>query len=232
MALFTAFIMGLVGSLHCIGMCGPIALSLPYHDPQKWKTLRNVLLYNSGRVLSYCLLGILPAILGLGVQIGGFQKTTTIVLGVLMIVFAFFSFNLNSRLWSFGPLARFKQWVQQQLGRLLKSHSLTAFLGIGLFNGLLPCGMVYAAMAGAVTQSALINSFLYMALFGLGTIPMMLALALAGNWLSWRWRRVLRSATPLFLLFFGALLLARAWQVELPESLAFWLYDFSAPRCH
>jgi sulfite exporter TauE/SafE len=169
MALWTAFVMGLVGSLHCVGMCGPIALSLPYQGRQKWIAAVNVLLYNFGRIATYALLGIIIGLFGRGFFLAGFQSYISIGLGVLLLLIAFFSVNVEGQLLKIPGFQKLNSWVQGQLGRLLRQKGSGKLFIIGSLNGLLPCGLVYMGIVGAVTTGEIVHSALYMASFGLGT---------------------------------------------------------------
>ncbi len=232
MALWTAFTIGLFGSLHCVGMCGPIALSLPYQGSGRIYAAGNVLLYNLGRVTTYSVLGLLIGALGKGIFLAGMQSYVSIGLGVLLILVALFSINVESPLLRWQPVARLNQWVKRQLGRLLRSSGPKTLYGIGLLNGLLPCGLVYMAVAGAVNTNSALHGAFYMVAFGLGTIPLMLTTALAGQFIPLRWRRYLRFAVPVFLLIFAALFIARGLQFEPPASIRFWENMQDVPMCH
>lgn len=172
--LYTAFILGLVGSLHCVGMCGPLTLLLPTDARSKTRFLTGRLLYNLGRVSTYALLGILIGFIGEQVAVFISQKWVSIGFGLLiiagLIIYKFFNQSLrfvylNSRL---------NNWLSGIFGKVGKRPFFLSQYAFGLVNGLLPCGMVYAALAGAFMQVQVWQGGVYMLLFGLGTLPLML----------------------------------------------------------
>jgi sulfite exporter TauE/SafE len=232
MALWTAFMIGLVGSLHCVGMCGPIALSLPYQGKQRWMAALNVMLYNFGRVITYALLGLIIGIFGRGFFLAGFQSYVSIGLGVLLLFVAFFSIDIESHLLRLKHVRTLNTWVQKQLGRLLSKGGSNKLLYIGMLNGLLPCGLVYMGIVGAVTTDSLFNSALYMVSFGFGTIPLMLSTALAGQFITPQWRIRMRKLIPAFLVAFALLFIFRGLNFDVPIELRFWENMQEAPMCH
>ncbi|MBX3102577.1 MAG: sulfite exporter TauE/SafE family protein [Bacteroidetes bacterium] len=175
----TAIVMGLAGSLHCAGMCGPLALALPGRGAWR-QLLGGRLLYNIGRTVTYSLMGAIVGLLGFGLAASPLQQYLSVLSGVVILLLLLFSATLERA--GSGPLGRLSFAVRSRLGRLLGSRpGLAGQFAIGLVNGLLPCGLVYAALAGAAGTGGVGSGMLFMALFGLGTLPMMLALSLAGR---------------------------------------------------
>lgn len=232
MEYWTAFTMGLFGSLHCISMCGPIALSLPYQESHKVQTIFNILSYNFGRMLSYSIIGIIPGLLGLGIFISGYQTSLSIFLGILLLGMALFSINLERQFLRLPFYQKFNTWLQAQFSKHFAQRKHTTFVSIGILNGFLPCGMVYLAVAGAITQSGVIQAMLYMILFGLGTVPMMLIIALSGNWLGSNFRKQIFKAAPIILFSFGLIFLLRGLNVELPADISYWMLSSMQKMCH
>lgn len=232
MILWTAFSIGLVGSLHCIGMCGPIALALPYQQGSRWHALGRVLLYNAGRVFTYTTLGTVIGLAGRGLFLAGIQSWMSIALGVLFLIAALFSINLESRIVRLPGVHQLNAWVQTSLGRLLRRQDSASLFGIGALNGLLPCGLVYMAVAGAVTSGSAAQGASFMALFGLGTIPMMAAVAMAGQFISLRWRNRVRKLLPVFLITFALFFIARGLNFTVPADIRFWETMQDQPMCH
>jgi sulfite exporter TauE/SafE len=228
---WTAFTIGLFGSMHCVGMCGPIAMALPFHDRSKRHILKNTLLYNSGRISTYAIIGLLPGLLGQGLALAGFQKNISIILGLLFLFAAFFSLGANQYLQRIALYRRFYALVQQRLGVLLKTQSRRTFFSIGLLNGFLPCGLVYMALAGALTQSSMFSGAIYMAVFGLGTLPLMLTIAISRGLISLPMRNLIRKVTPAFMILFALLLLFRGLRIDLPESIDTWMLMGYLPMC-
>lgn len=230
--LYTAFTIGLLGSLHCIGMCGPIALALPYQGQSRWQAAVNVLLYNLGRIGTYSLLGLFIGILGRGLFLAGFQTYISIGIGVLLLAVALFSINIEARLLRLPFLTKLNDWVKRRLASQLSRHGSSSLFLIGMLNGLLPCGLVYMAIAGAVAAGSVAGGLVYMALFGAGTIPLMLTTALAGQFINLRLRNRLRRAIPVFLIAFAILFIARGLQFQIPDDFRFWENLQQIPMCH
>jgi len=213
-ALWFAFTLGLAGSLHCLGMCGPLALALPApRDASRFVRALGRLLYNLGRTLTYAFMGLFAGLLGHALQLGGLQQIVSILLGMLLIATLF----LNTRHMPEWVLKRFYRPVQRGLGKLLHRHGKFGLLQVGLLNGLLPCGLVYAALAGAALQSGALRGALYMGIFGLGTIPMMFAISMGGLTLrSPRFKPVLQYLVPALTLTAGVLLILRGLSLGIP----------------
>ena len=229
---WTAFMMGLLGSLHCIGMCGPIALALPYQGVTKIATIRNILLYNSGRIFSYGIIGILPGIIGLGFSLAGQQKSLSILIGILFIASAIFSLNLEKKFFSIPGFSKMTEYVQTRISSLLKQKKIWVFVGVGFFNGFLPCGLVYMALAGAMLRETIPSSMSYMMMFGLGTVPLMMTIALMGQIISPSIRNKLRKAIPFFMVLFGVFFILRGLHVNLPVHVQLWLENGMPAICH
>ena len=230
--LWTAFTIGLLGSLHCIGMCGPIAMALPMGGASKWQLALNGLIYNSGRILTYVLIGSIFGLLGKGIFLAGYQSALSITLGILLIVLAFFAIQLESHLVHIPFLQKPLQQLKQSLARLLKVDQRPSFFMIGLLNGLLPCGLVYMAIVGAVSTGDILQGAAFMALFGLGTLPMMLSAIFLGGWMHGRFRTTLRKVLPVMLVAMALLLIFRGMNFDLPRGLQLWENMNDVPMCH
>lgn len=232
MIFWTAFTLGLIGSTHCLGMCGPIALAIPMTTSQRLLMTFQALKYNLGRVLTYTLLGLVFGLLGKGVELAGFQKSFSIGIGILLLIAAFFSMNWESALTNKTPLGRFFHFIKKQIGNLLRNRPKQSHLLIGIFNGFLPCGMVYLAIAGAVTTGSVLGGMLFMTLFGLGTLPLMLGLMLLGTVIKPSIKNILRKIAPIVMLAFAMLLIARGLNVDIPTELRFWEALQDEVMCH
>lgn len=208
MELISALILGLLGSAHCAGMCGPIALALPLVNQSWWTRITSGLTYNTGRVLTYALLGFLFGLLGKGIYLGGLQQWASIGIGVIMILSVIFPFifrkiNLESSTYKMISLTK------SLFGRLFAKRSYYSLFVIGLLNGILPCGLVYIALAGAIVSGEARDGLLYMTVFGVGTIPSMLAISVLGNVISVRFRNKIRRIIPFFIILIGILFILR-----------------------
>lgn len=232
MFLWTAFTIGFLGSLHCVGMCGPIAMSLPYQGAGRAMAVVNALLYNLGRTITYMAIGSVFGLLGKGIFLAGYQSALSIAMGVLMLILAFFSTNLESKLARLPLLQKPLFRLKSALGRAIRSDKQSSFFTVGLLNGLLPCGLVYMAIVGAVSTGSVAKGAAYMGLFGLGTIPLLLLTALAGNWLGVRLRQRIRAVLPFMLVLIAALLIFRGLNFDLPRGLELWEDASNVPMCH
>ncbi len=211
-----ALVVGLLGSLHCIGMCGPIAVALPWRGSRRAGLVAGLLLYNLGRIITYALLGVLAGLAGEVIAGAGVQQAISIILGVLLILAAILPAVLKRRLTPTGLFERVSRSVRQLWQKLLGQRAGVSLLAIGILNGFLPCGLVYVALAVAVTSGGLVDSVIYMALFGVGTTPVMFATALAGKLVGVGIRRWLVRLLPIGLLILGTLLLLRGMSLGIP----------------
>ena len=217
-SLWAAFTVGLFGSLHCVGMCGPIAAALPYPSERKSHLVGSILLYNSGRVMTYGLLGLLFGILGASFSLGGFQQVLSIVIGVLFLMAGILSFNIENTLLRWKWTSRIFFFVKSRLSMFLQKKSFRSLFFIGLMNGLLPCGLVYVALAGAISAGTIGGGILWMIIFGLGTIPLMIVAALSGKFVSISLRNFFKKSYPVILVVFALLLIMRGLEVHIPED--------------
>ena len=200
---------GALGSVHCVGMCGPLALSLPGADRLPGRFLVERLLYNGGRVITYAVLGGLVGLVGRVVSLAGFQQVLSVGIGTAMVLVAIVPWvSRQVRRLEQAPSA-FLRRVTAPIGTLYRSGGPAAMLLIGLLNGLLPCGFVYAALATAVTAGDPLASMTFMAAFGVGTGPAMLGVSLLGRLASTAWRTRLQRWMPAGLAAVGLLLIVR-----------------------
>lgn len=200
---------GAFGSVHCVGMCGPLALSLPGKHQPRWQFWAERGLYNLGRAVTYSLLGVLVGAAGQVVSLAGAQQGLSVGIGAIMILAATVP-------WVSRQVQRIEQTPSAFLGRVMKpigtlyrTGGPTAMLIVGLLNGLLPCGFVYAALATAVTTGSVAQSTVFMAGFGLGTGPAMLGVSLLGRVASTQLRTRLQRLVPIGLALVGLLLILR-----------------------
>ena len=212
MELWTAFILGLVGSLHCAGMCGPLALALPAGGQGAAAFFAGRLAYNLGRVATYCALGLVFGLIGKSLLLAGVQRWVSIALGVMLLIGLFASRKLA--LWR--PVTLLVGQLKSRMGVLLRRRSVDALLILGLLNGLLPCGLVYVACAGAIATGDVFHGALYMLAFGAGTVPMMLAISLSGKLVPLSLRLKLLKAVPVAVFVLATLLILRGMSLGIP----------------
>lgn len=209
MGLIAAFTLGLIGSFHCIGMCGPIALALPLSTSNWLSKFFGASTYNIGRALTYGLMGLIFGLLGKGFKLAGLQQWVSIIMGIIMIISVLFPKLFNRQLKLESSLSRFIYQLKKSLSSLLKKRSNSSLFIIGLLNGFLPCGLVYMALAGSIATGELLKGSLYMLLFGLGTLPVMLTVSLLGNFISTQIRNQIRRIIPILIVIIGILFILR-----------------------
>jgi sulfite exporter TauE/SafE len=209
MFLLSAFLVGFLGSFHCAGMCGPIALALPVSDTSKSGIVTGRLLYNGGRIFTYSILGALAGLIGHTIAMAGFQKMLSISSGVLIILIASGALFYSRIKFLNGIILRYTSVIKNEFRKLFGQRSWRTLFMIGIVNGLLPCGFVYLALAAAAASGNISGSVSYMCLFGLGTLPMMLFISLAGNFFGLRFNRMITKATPFIAMAVAALLIVR-----------------------
>jgi uncharacterized protein len=223
----TAFVLGLVGSLHCAGMCGPLALALPVAGQTAGGYLIGRVAYNLGRIVTYCLMGLVFGALGRTLLLAGIQRWLSISLGVLLLAGLITSRKLA--LWR--PVTALVGQLKNRMSALLRQKSLGSLAVLGLLNGLLPCGLVYVAAATATANGSVIGGVGFMAAFGVGTVPMMLAIALSGKLVPIGLRLKWSRAIPVSVFLLASLLILRGLSLGIPYLSP----DLSAPGgacCH
>jgi sulfite exporter TauE/SafE len=209
---WTAFVLGLFGSLHCAGMCGPLAMALPATGGSTLSFAAGRAAYNLGRVLTYCMLGILFGLIGQSLFLAGIQRWVSIALGVLLLAGLFGSRKLSAS----ATVTRLVSGLKVRMAGMLRQRSFVSLSVLGLLNGLLPCGLVYVACAGATTTGDPFGGAAYMASFGLGTVPMMLAISLSGKLIPVSIRLKLVKAIPISVFLLATLLILRGMSLGIP----------------
>jgi len=216
MDLITAFTIGLIGSLHCIGMCGPIAVAIPLHKQNWLIKISGGLLYNSGRIITYGILGALFGLLGRGIQLAGLQQWASIGIGIVMILSVVFPFLFKEKIQLDKIFTGYAGRLIGSFRKLFTKSSLGSLLLIGLLNGLLPCGLVYMAIAGAINTNDVMMGVAFMVMFGIGTTPALLIVSLAGNVVSIGFRNKVKKVIPVFIIILGILFILRGMNLGIP----------------
>ncbi|MBX7240975.1 MAG: sulfite exporter TauE/SafE family protein [Bacteroidia bacterium] len=214
--IISAVMMGFMGSLHCLGMCGPIALTLSVPVNSSSRNILKSVFYNSGRIITYGFLGIIFGSIGKIFSLAGFQQGLSVGLGLLLLAGLLFP-ALSKR---FSPLQKIYTLivhpVQVRIGEVLRKNTFRASFMVGIFNGFLPCGLVYVALAGAVATGDMLKGALFMMIFGAGTFPMMFLLGVLGQRLSFPFRQKFQKAVPLFIGTMAVLLILRGLNLGIP----------------
>lgn len=214
--MIAGFTLGAAGSLHCVGMCGPLSLALPVHHLSGIHRFISLLLYQLGRIITYSFIGLVFGLAGRRIYISGYQQWFSIGMGILVLILALLYF-ISKRAVHLSFLNRFYILVQSLLVRLLKSSTNSfGFLLMGMANGLLPCGMVYIAIASALSFSGVTESVSFMAMFGAGTLPAMMLIGYAGQLIKPGWRSSFRKLVPVFISLMGVVLILRGLNLGIP----------------
>lgn len=209
---WSGFLLGLLGSLHCIGMCGPLAMALPDPAVSNTRFVYGRLLYNIGRAVTYAIMGLIFGLIGYGLYLTGIQQIVSIAIGVLILINAIPAFaRINSR-WQ-KPVASKLKGI---LAPMFQKTTTSGLFIIGLLNGLLPCGFVYMGIAGAILTGSAINGALFMFLFGLGTIPLMMVMSVSRRFFKPRFRFHITRVMPFVAMVVGALLILRGLNLGIP----------------
>lgn len=211
---YLAFFMGLLGSLHCVAMCGPLLLALPSVGESQWVKAKNRLIYQIGRIFTYGFIGFIVGFIGIGLSMQGWQQGISILTGVLLVTMGLFHF-VGTKSTSILPIQqKLLAPLVKQMGYWL--HRSGGNFMTGVLNGILPCGMVYMALATALNTGSAINGGRFMLLFGLGTLPLMLLTGIAGNFLKSKIPFRLSAWLPFLFLLMGIWFILRGSNLDIP----------------
>lgn len=214
--LWSALIFGLLGSFHCVGMCGPIAFMLPVDRSNSFRKVSQILIYHFGRLLAYSIIGLFFGLIGKSLYIFGLQQQLSIAIGAIMILVVLIPVQTFNKYNFSKPIYRLISKVKSALGSALKKKTPDTFLTIGFLNGFLPCGLVYMAVFASITMQNAVQGSLYMALFGLGTIPLMTTAIYLGKFLNSTIKQRIQKAVPVFVVFIGVLFILRGLGLGIP----------------
>jgi sulfite exporter TauE/SafE len=208
--------LGAVSSLHCVGMCGPLAIALPVHHLSRSQQLISLLLYQFGRIITYSLFGLVFGLAGRQIYLAGFQQWFSIIMGITVLVLVILYWVYKNPLQP-PVFKRIFSYVQSFMMKAFRSKkSSGSFVLFGMANGLLPCAMVYVAIAGALTTTQASYSVLFMAMFGAGTLPAMMIIGYFGRMVSLPVRNMFRQSIPVFMTILGIVLILRGMDIGIP----------------
>jgi sulfite exporter TauE/SafE len=213
--IISGFALGIVSSFHCVGMCGPIALSLPVYYLPPHKKLIGILFYHSGRIFLYALLGLFFGFVGRQFYLAGLQQYFSIALGCIILLILLQT-TLGKQLIHIPLFDQFQEKLQNIIAIYIQKKQLYGMLILGMANGLLPCGMVYLAITGAMATGNLIGAVTFMTVFGLGTFPAMFLLTYFGSFISLKVRNNMKKAIPFFVATMAILLILRGLNLNIP----------------
>ncbi len=214
--LFSALLLGLLGSLHCLAMCGPIAFLLPLDQKNPYKKMTQIFVYHIGRLLAYGIMGLLFGFLGKGLAVFGLQQKLSIIIGILLVLMAILPVAVINRVslspYFYSLVAKLKT----ALGKELQKKSTDTFLSIGFLNGFLPCGLVYMALLASIAMGNPGQGSVYMIFFGIGTVPLMTTVVFFARFLKNRRPFNLRRLVPVFVILIGLFFILRGLGLGIP----------------
>lgn len=208
--------LGFLGSLHCIGMCGPIALALPSQSKSKLGFYSGRLLYNLGRVITYSIMGLIIGLIGQKINLAGYQQIVSVILGIGILIAVILPSRFKNYLVKLKPVQTVTKILQSSIGVLFRKGGQSSLFAIGVLNGFLPCGFVYVALAGAVAIGDVEKSVLFMALFGIGTIPAMFSASIVTNLFGQNFRKKIHRAIPVFASVLAIIFILRGLNLGIP----------------
>jgi sulfite exporter TauE/SafE len=232
--LYSAFILGLISSLHCVGMCGPIAMMLPVDHQNEAKKVTQLITYHLGRLTAYATIGLIFGLLGRGFFLAGLQQKMSIFIGLAMIVAVLIPERIFSKYNFSKPVYKIISNIKSTLGSQFKNKSYKSLFMIGLLNGFLPCGMVYVALFGAIAMQSAGFGVLYMLLFGLGTVPLMTIVVYIHSLLKLPFRNKIQKTIPYVAVVIGVLFILRGLGLGIPyvSPSNMSLFVQGSPDCH
>jgi uncharacterized protein len=216
MEILSALIIGFAGSFHCVGMCGPIAIALPITSKNHISFISNRLFYNFGRILSYMFLGLALGTLGGKINMAGLQQGLSISLGVFILTALIVPSKYRNLLLGYPLIQAPINYLKFSMSSHIKKSNKISFFILGVLNGFLPCGFVYIGLAGAASTADPVKGLLFMLLFGIGTLPAMLAASVFGKIINLNIRRKLTLAIPYLASAMAILLIIRGMNLGIP----------------
>jgi uncharacterized protein len=227
----TAFLTGFVGSLHCVGMCGPIALALPLGRKTQGQRFFSRILFSLGRITTYSFIGLMMGFLGNKLFFTGLQQQISITIGISLL----FIITLSHKALIFNPLQLFNKKIKKLFSYFLSQKTFASMFILGLINGFLPCGFLYFAATASVIAGSPLGGTIYMALFGLGTAPAMFAVGILAKFMNRRLRKIFTQITPIYTIFLAVFLIIRGLNIGIPYVSPYIskpLESRSIPVCH
>jgi len=227
---FSAFLIGLAGSVHCVGMCGPLALAIPGASKDKGFTffLRTIA-YQISRISGYGVLGLIVGFFSQGMQFTGVQPYFSLLSGILLLFLGFFGIIPEVNAFSKYPIIQhFKVKINRIIGTVMTNEHFSTPFVLGFLNAMLPCGMIYIALGTGLSSGNMSEAALYLISFGLGTLPLMFMVSLSGQFLSLQMRRSWQKTIPIIFMISGIILIYKGMNIDLPVDYNFWEWGLAS----
>lgn len=194
-----------------MGMCGPLVMSLPFLG-KKDRPILNMLIYNTGRIATYLVFGMVFHFFGRQLYLAGLQKGLTIIMGVFLLGFALYQWIPKK----FNSINKPFAWIHKAFLQLSKKSSRTSLFLMGMLNGCLPCGMVYLAVASSLVFQPMLHGTIYMLCFGIGTLPLLIGTGYLGLNIKHSTRQYLLKIVPIYTFVLGVVLILRGMELGIP----------------
>jgi hypothetical protein len=204
----SALLLGGISSFHCVGMCGAFAFSIPTHHLSPAKKIVAILLYNIGRITTYSMFGLLFGLVGRQISLSGFQQWFSIIAGIIVLIIVIQSL-LKKPVFHLPGYSKILNSITKLISAFVGKRSLGSIYLLGVANGLLPCGLVYVAITGALAAGTISGATGFMAAYGLGTLPAMFTLSYFNFIISISMRNTMKRAVPFVVAAMGVLLILR-----------------------
>ena len=216
MIYYAAFTLGLMGSLHCLAMCGPLAFALPVRTIDPWIRFFKYVSFHAARTCTYSFMGLMLGMIGKGFALAGFQQVLSVLSGLLVLVSVVLIYYPVKNAVISKLTFSLTQKLRSAFSKYFKESRWFTLPVLGVLNGLLPCGMVYAALMGAWGTGAAFSGAKFMLAFGMGTMPLMLGISMLGNFMGAGTKNMLSKITPVLACGVGLLLLVRGMDLGVP----------------
>jgi len=223
----TAFVLGLSSSFHCVGMCGPLLLAVPTRASNNYQWLE-IIIYHAARIFTYALLGILVGFAGWRLQVANLQQFFSLTIGVILLIYVFAGRFFADASW----LLAFNKMIFSFFGFAAKQKGQWGTLLLGVANGLLPCGMVYIALTGAMATAKISDAATFMLLFGVGTLPLLFVFNFYGVRLQAAVKQRIKLIAPLLIIIMGLLLILRGLNLGIPYISPHFVNSGGGVACH
>jgi sulfite exporter TauE/SafE len=223
----TAFVLGLSSSFHCVGMCGPLLLAVPTRASNNYQWLE-IIIYHAARIFTYALLGILVGFAGWRLQVANLQQFFSLTIGVILLIYVFAGRFFADASW----LLAFNKMIFSFFGFAAKQKGQWGTLLLGVANGLLPCGMVYIALTGAMATAKISDAATFMLLFGVGTLPLLFVFNFYGVRLQAAVKQRIKLIAPLVIIIMGLLLILRGLNLGIPYISPHFVNSGGGVACH